>query len=242
MRMRLLLRPAALAACAFLLASHPATAAAADQFRPPVLHARSAVLVEESTGTALFALNADLPIPPASLTKLMTLHLALREIEAGRIELDQWIVPGPDSWARAMPPHSSLMFLGPDQRLTVRRLLQGLVVVSGNDAAVAVADLVSGSVPAFVAEMNSEARRLGFSRMYFEDPAGLSPASTITAREYAEFCRLFIDMHPDALPDLFSLRQFTYPLPENMTGGSRRTPSRRRTATPCWGATPAWTG
>jgi D-alanyl-D-alanine carboxypeptidase (penicillin-binding protein 5/6) len=226
MRMRSLLRPAAVAllAFAFLLAAHPRAAAAPVPLQPPALHARSVVLLEESTGTVLFDLNPDLPIPPASLTKLMTLHLALREIEAGRIEPDRWIVPGPDSWASAMPPHSSLMFLGPDQRLTVRRLLQGLVVVSGNDAAVAVAELVAGSVPIFVAEMNSEARRLGFSQMHFEDPAGLSPDSRITAREYAEFCRVFIDMHPDALPDLFSLRQFTYPLPENVSGGFPQDP------------------
>jgi serine-type D-Ala-D-Ala carboxypeptidase (penicillin-binding protein 5/6) len=226
MRMRFLLRPAAAAflSCTLLLAAHPLAGAAALPLQPLPLHARSAVMLEESTGTVLFGLNPDLPIPPASLTKLMTLHLALREIEAGRIELDQWIVPGPDTWASAMPPHSSLMFLGPGQRLTVRRLLEGLVVVSGNDAAVAVAELVAGSVPLFVSEMNSEARRLGFSQMHFEDPAGLSPASRITAREYAEFCRVFIDMHPDALPDLFSLRQFTYPLPEDLGAGIRQAP------------------
>ncbi len=198
------------------------TAEAALQ--PPRLHARSAILVESETGTVLYQLDPDRPIPPASLTKLMTLHIALSEIEAGRLDPDQWIVPGPDSWARAMPPDSSLMFLGPGQRLTIRQLLEGLVVDSGNDAAVAIADRIAGSVPAFVALMNSEAERLGFRVMHFADPAGIDPASSVTAREYAEFCRIFIRLHPQALADLLSLRQLTYPLPVNLTDGGRQQP------------------
>ncbi len=190
----------------------------------PRLHARSAIMVEAGTGTVLYQLDADQPIPPASLTKLMTLHLVLDEIEAGRLSLDTWVTPGPDSWASAMPAHSSLMFLGPEQRLTIGQLLEGLVVDSGNDAAVAVADLVAGSVPAFVALMNGEAQRLGFRVMHFDDPAGLSAHSAITAREYAEFCRIFIGLHPDALASLLSVRRFTYPLPENFTGSSRPQP------------------
>ncbi len=160
----------------------------------------------------------------ASLTKLMTLHIALSEIEAGRLDPAEEIVPGPDSWAKNMPPHSSLMFLGPEQRLSVQQLLEGLVVVSGNDAAVAVAERVAGSVPAFVAMMNSEAGREGYKVMHFTEPAGLSAANEVTAREYADFCRVFIALHPDALRTLFSLRRFTYPLPENLTNGSREEP------------------
>ena len=116
------------------------------------------------------------------------------------------------------------MFLGPRQKLTVDELLKGLVVDSGNDAAVAVALLVSGSVPAFVAEMNREAVRLGHPSMHFVEPAGISAENTITAREYAEFCRQFIDRHPEALKDLFSLKEFTYPLPENLLEGNHEKP------------------
>ena len=154
----------------------------------------------------------------------MTIHLALNEIEEGRLDLSEVLVPGPDAWAKNMPPRSSLMFLGPNQKLTVEQLLKGLVVDSGNDAAVEVADRVAGSVPAFVEMMNREAARLGYRTMRFVEPAGISPSNLITAREYADFARRFILLHPDSLRELFSLREFTYPLAENLTGGSRQKP------------------
>ena len=227
MRMLVSVRPARLALLLGLLLCSAATwpaLAATPPDAPPALHARSAILLEAATGTVLFETNADEPIPPASLTKLMTLHLALNAVEAGSLDLAEEIVPGRDAWARNQPPHSSLMFLGPDQRLTVEQLLEGLVVVSGNDAAVAVADRVAGSVSAFVALMNEEAARQGYASMHFAEPAGLSPRNVVTAREYAEFCRTFLQMHPDALRTFFSLRSFTYPLPENLTNGTRQDP------------------
>ncbi len=192
--------------------------------RLPLLHARSAILVEARTGAVLYEDHADEKIAPASLTKLMTLHLALEEIAAGRLNPSTQIVPGPDSWARNMPPRSSLMFLGPRQRLTVEQLLKGLVVDSGNDAAVAVADTIAGSVPAFVEMMNREAGQLGYRTMHFVEPAGISAANAITAREYADFSRRFIGAHPEALKSLFSLRELTYPLEENLTGGNQEKP------------------
>jgi len=191
---------------------------------PPALVARSAVLLEAATGTALYEYHADDPIAPASLTKLMTIHLVLREIEEGRLEPSEVLVPGPDAWAKNMPPRSSVMFLGPNQRLTVEQLLKGLVVDSGNDAAVEVAERIAGSVPAFVTMMNREAVRMGYRTMRFVEPAGISASNTITAREYADFARRFILLHPDSLRELFSLREFTYPLAENLTGGNREKP------------------
>jgi len=187
---------------------------------PPVLDARAAILVEALTGAVLYESGADQRIPPASLTKLMTLHLALRDIEEGRLDPSRIVAPGPDAWAKNMPPRSSVMFLGPNQKLSVNQLLKGLVVDSGNDAAVEIADLVAGSVPAFVEMMNREAVRLGYRVMHFVDPAGISAANVITAREYADFARRFVFSHPDALKDLFSVRELTYPLPENLTGGN----------------------
>jgi serine-type D-Ala-D-Ala carboxypeptidase (penicillin-binding protein 5/6) len=196
--------------------------------RPPVLHARSAILVEARTGAVLFEKNADERIPPASLTKLMTLHLVLEEISAGRLDLQREIVPSKDAWATSMPAGSSLMFLGPGQRLSVDQLLKGLVVDSGNDAAIAVAEVVAGSVPAFVSEMNQEAEALGYADMRFFEPAGLSPANFVTARSFAGFCRFFIREHPETLKSLFSLKEFTYPLAENLTEGNVQTPVTQR--------------
>ncbi|MGA2639496.1 MAG: D-alanyl-D-alanine carboxypeptidase family protein [Spirochaetia bacterium] len=200
------------------------TSVSPGQAGPPALHARSAILIEAFTGAVLYESHADEPIPPASLTKLMTLHLALQAIEEGRMSPSEVLVPGPDAWARNMPPRSSVMFLGPNQKLTVSQLLRGLVVDSGNDAAVEVADRIAGSVPAFVGMMNREAARLGYHVMHFVEPAGVSPANSITAREYADFARGFVLSHPDALKDLFSVREFTYPLEENLTAGNREKP------------------
>ncbi len=167
-------------------------------------------------------MNADEQIPPASLTKLMTLHLALQAIEEGKLSLSQVVVPSPNAWAENMPPHSSLMFLGPNQTLTVDKLLKGLVVDSGNDAAVEVADLIGGSVPGFVDLMNQEAARLGYRVMHFVDPAGISASNVITAREYADFARWFVLAHAESLGDFFTVRQLTYPLPANLTGSQSR--------------------
>jgi D-alanyl-D-alanine carboxypeptidase (penicillin-binding protein 5/6) len=217
-------RPVSVIAVLCLLASAAAASPRPLGPVPPDLLARCAILIEARTGTVLFEEQADEVVPPASLTKLMTLHIALQEIAAGRLDPDAWVVPPPDAWAKNMPYRSSVMFLGPRQRLRVTTLLQGLVVVSGNDAAVAVAGLVAGSVPAFVAMMNREAERLGYTVMHFVEPAGISPDNRITAREYADFSRRFVGMHPDALKRFFSPRELTYPLPENRMDGNGEKP------------------
>jgi len=191
---------------------------------PPSLSARSAILVEARTGVILFENNADDPIPPASLAKLMTLHIVLQRIEEGTLDPSQIVVPGAGAWARNMPPRSSVMFLGPNQRLTIDDLLKGLVVDSANDAAVELADVIAGSVPAFVDMMNEEALRMGYRVMHFLDSSGLSSANVITAREYADFCRRFVTLHSQALKSLFLLRRFTYPRVENLSGDNHQKP------------------
>ena len=191
---------------------------------PPTLTARSAILIEARTGAILFENHADDPIPPASLAKLMTLHIALERIDKGLLDPSLVVVPPPESWARNLPPRSSVMFLGPGQKLTVDQLLEGLVVDSGNDAAVALADVIAGSVPAFADLMNEEASRMGYRVMHFVEPSGLSSANIITAREYVDFCRRFVALHPQALTTLFSLRELTYPLEENLSGDNHEKP------------------
>ena len=219
----------ALPACALLLSAAVASALSPLRIplegapQPPTLLARSAMLIEARTGAILFEDHADAVVAPASLTKLMTLHIALQEIAAGRLDPAEQIVP-PDTWATSMPPRSSLMFLGPRQKVTIEQLLKGLVIDSGNDAAVALADRIAGSVPAFVALMNQEAGRLGYHDMHFVEPAGISSANTITAREYADFCRRFVTLHPEAMQSLLSLKEFTYPLEENRGEGNHEKP------------------
>ena len=181
-------------------------------------------MIEAETGKVLYADNPDIPYPPASLTKMMTLHIALNEVANGKLKMNQEIVPVEPAWATSMPPRSSLMFLGPNQRLTLKTLLTGLIVDSGNDAAYEIAYLIAGSVPAFAKMMNDEAARLGFPDMHFVEPSGLSSHNRITAREYAEFCRVFIRLHPNALEDIFAVKKFTYPEPDNLTNGNRTKP------------------
>ncbi|MFP4374081.1 MAG: D-alanyl-D-alanine carboxypeptidase family protein [Spirochaetaceae bacterium] len=203
--------------------------AEADMPRPE-LSARSAVLVDYETGTVLYEKQADTVIPPASLTKVMTIHIVLELARDGEISLEETFEVPEAAWAQNMPPGSSLMFLGPGQRVTLAELLEGLSVASGNDAAVAASLRVAGSVPAFVEMMNDESRRLGYETMRFSDPAGLSSNNRITAREYADFVSRHITSWPEALEDIYSRRVIRYPTDENfdsvMIGGSVRQENR----------------
>lgn len=185
-----------------------------------MISAESAVVLDVTADTLLFEKSPDLLIPPASLTKLMTVHLALTAAEEGIFDLEKR-VPVPEvAWASNQPRGSSLMFLGPGQEVSGEELLYGLGVSSGNDAAVAVATLVSGDVAAFVRSMNDEARRLGYRSFRFSDPAGLSADNRSTARELADFASYVIERHPGIL-DYFNLPSFTYPNAANFVNGHR---------------------
>jgi serine-type D-Ala-D-Ala carboxypeptidase (penicillin-binding protein 5/6) len=194
----------------------------AAEDRPSAPHARCAILIDQATGTVLYESNADAPQIPASLTKMMTLHLAWCRIEEGLMKRDDPVVISKRAWSRSQASGSSLMFLEPGQLVTVGELMRGIAVVSGNDAAVALAEHIGGSVESFVSLMNEEARRLGFRSMKFSDPAGIEADNTVTAREFASFCRLYIERHPTALKELHSVREMIYPLPQNIPEGSPR--------------------
>jgi D-alanyl-D-alanine carboxypeptidase (penicillin-binding protein 5/6) len=151
----------------------------------------------------------------------MTIHLALNEIDAGRASADEILVPPAESWARNQAPHSSLMFLDRNQRLSLGELLLGLAVPSGNDAAVAVALRFAPSVEAFVSRMNAEAAALGLSSTRFADPAGISADNMTTAMDFARFCSFYIARHPEALVLLHAVKEFPYPLAVNMLSSAR---------------------
>ena len=192
-----------------------AFAAIAQAAPPPLeLSARSAILLDYETGQILYAKDADTPIPPASLTKLMTLHLAYKKIKEGALKKEDKVQVRREAWAATMPG-SSLMFLEPGQDVTVGEIMTGIAVPSGNDASVAIAQHLAGTVDAFVAMMNKEARDLGYAVTQYADPAGLSPRNIVTAREFADFARKYMQMHPEALEELHSVKEFTYPLPRN---------------------------
>lgn len=188
------------------------------------VRSRSAILLDATTGTVLYEKNADEPIPPASLTKLMTMHLALQDVTMGKVALNAEVPIPRAAWAINQSWGSSLMFLGPGQRVTLKELLLGLSVCSGNDAAVAVALYLSPSIQDFANRMNEEVRRLGLIHTHFVEPSGISEHNSTTAREFAQFCRYYINQHPEALQEYHSVREFAYPKAENVAEAYRDNP------------------
>lgn len=189
------------------------------------VNARSAILVDVASGSILYEKEADKEIPPASMAKIAVMMVVLREAKAGKISLDD-IVPLPrECWACNMPPHSSLMFLGKNQIVTARELLEGLDVCSGNDAACALAFFVSGGIDAFVEKMNGAMESLGLEKTRFVEPSGYSERNVTTAREMAALARSYILEFPEALRDFHSLPSFTYPKEKNLAMEDRGKPT-----------------
>ena len=181
--------------------------------------AKSAILIDVSNGNILYQKNADTIIPPASMTKLFAMYVVEEEIASGRFSYDQIIPLPPESWACNMPPHSSLMFLGKDQRVTMEELLLGLSICSGNDAAYALAYTVSGTMEAFVERMNLVASDLGLNNTHFVESSGYSEKNQTTAREMAEFAAIYLRRHPESLYRFHSVLDFTYPKAKNLAPG-----------------------
>jgi D-alanyl-D-alanine carboxypeptidase (penicillin-binding protein 5/6) len=154
----------------------------------------------------------------------MTIHLLMNEINAGRAALDEIVPLAPESWAQNQPPRSSLMFLAPGQIVTLRELLLGLAVSSGNDAAVAAALRLAPSVEIFAGMMTSEARRMGLSKTRFVEPSGISEYNFTTAGEFAFFCREYLRLHPQNLAGFHSQPEFAYPAPHNLPQAFREKP------------------
>lgn len=184
---------------------------------PPELSARAALMIDVETGTVLYERNADEAIPPASLTKVAGMYTVFEAVELGQAALNDTVEIPANAWARNMPPYSSLMFLGPGQEVTLEELLYGLAILSGNDAAVAVATHVSGGERQFVARMNHAMRRLGLEQTRFVEAAGLSAENTTTAREFTRFLYAYLQRRPDALTRFHALPEYSYPLEHNRT-------------------------
>lgn len=214
-----------LAAILALLAVWPAAAGAAEAapLAPGFkVEARGALLMDPLSGQVLWQQDPDAVVPPASLTKLATLLVAEEAIRDGKIKLSDVVTVGKDAWAQNFPD-SSLMFLDVGDKVTVEELLKGIAIVSGNDACVALADYVSGSVPAFVAQMNKRVQELGLKRTVFVDPHGLSPQNHTTAAEMAILSAAYIQAFPDSLRTLHSLIDFQYGHPKPIPQKNRNT-------------------
>jgi D-alanyl-D-alanine carboxypeptidase (penicillin-binding protein 5/6) len=172
----------------------------------PKLNFKSHYLVDFKTGEVLSASSADEPLPPASLTKLMTAYVVFGALQDGRIRLDERARVSERAWRMG----GTRMFIEVNSAVEIEDLLRGLLIQSGNDAAVALAEHVSGSLDAFVAEMNAAAQDLGMQNSVFRNPHGLPARGHVTtARDLATLAKAIIAEFPDFY-SLYAERQFSY--------------------------------
>jgi len=173
---------------------------------PPKLGAKSHYLVDFTTDKVLSASAADTELPPASLTKLMTAYVAFRALQSGRIRLDDRARVSERAWRTG----GTRMFIELGSEVGIEDLLRGLLIQSGNDAAVALAEHVSGSVDAFVGEMNAAAKELGMQHSVFRNPHGLpARGHYTTAYDLALLANAIIGEFPDFY-SLYAERAFSY--------------------------------
>jgi D-alanyl-D-alanine carboxypeptidase (penicillin-binding protein 5/6) len=190
---------------AFLLFSTLAQAVTMPS--PPAISARAWLLVDYGSGQELAGLHADERIEPASLTKLMTAFLSFAALKDGRLRLDQMLPVSTNAWKS----EGSRMFIEPGKSVSVDDLLHGLIVQSGNDAAIALAEAVAGSEGAFVAMMNREAARLGLKETQFRNATGLTdPLHYSTARDLASLACALIRDFPEAYAAYYGQKEFRY--------------------------------
>ena len=182
--------------------------------------AESAICIDFSNGSIIYEKNADQVIPPASMTKLFLMYVVFSEIEAGKVSLNDIIPLVPESYASNMMPHSSLMFLGKNQIVTLDELLMGLSVCSGNDASYAIAYHLYGSMEKFIDRMNEEVEKLGLTHTHFVESSGYSENNLTTAREMAIFCREYLSRYPEAIR-YHSIPSFSYPKEKNLAPEDR---------------------
>ncbi|EKO3582842.1 D-alanyl-D-alanine carboxypeptidase [Vibrio metschnikovii] len=176
---------------------------------PPQLSAKGYVLMDYHTGTVLVEHNAHNKLNPASLTKLMTSYVAGQEMKRGNISPDDQVVISQRAWARNFPD-SSKMFIEVGTNVNMMDLYRGLIVQSGNDASVAIAEHVAGSENAFVDLMNSWAATLGLTNTAFTNPHGLDSSGLYsTPYDIAKLAQAIIRDLPEIYP-LYSETSFTY--------------------------------
>jgi D-alanyl-D-alanine carboxypeptidase (penicillin-binding protein 5/6) len=172
----------------------------------PALAARAWLLVDHNTGQELAAQNPDQKVEPASLTKMMTSYVVYGALRDGRLKREQVVPVSEKAWKAI----GSRMFIDPKQTVTVDQLLHGMVIQSGNDASIALAEAVAGSEEAFANLMNAEARRLGMNGTHYVNATGLpDPAHTTTTRDLAKLTAALIRDFPEDYK-LYAVKDYTW--------------------------------
>ncbi|UZG45017.1 D-alanyl-D-alanine carboxypeptidase family protein [Caldimonas thermodepolymerans] len=198
-------------------------ASARAQLQPPEVAARSYLLLDMTSNQILAARDPDAPADPASLTKLMTAYVVFGAVREKKISLEQRLPVSVRAWDERKGG-ASVMFIEPRMQVSVEDLLKGMIVVSGNDAAVALAEGVAGSVEAFVEMMNREAQRMGLKNTTFKNVTGITePGHVSTARDLATIASRIITDFPEFFP-LYSMREYRF---NNITQPNRNLLLRR---------------
>jgi D-alanyl-D-alanine carboxypeptidase (penicillin-binding protein 5/6) len=172
-----------------------------------------AYMVDLSSGAVLYAKDPDRRIPPASMAKMMTTHLAFHLIKKGDIKLNQMCTVRPETWRQWHGPQAgSTMFLSPGEQVSVENLLHGIVTLSGNDATVVLSECIAGTEPAYVARMNAEAKRLGMTNSNFGNSNGWPDEGRTftTARDLAKLAKATIEETPELYKAFYQKKNFTW--------------------------------
>src|SRR5271169_4165396 len=186
----------------------PATPAAAPMAIPtaPQLDARSYILVDYRTDKILAAKDAVARVEPASLTKLMTAYIVFQELSAGKLKLDEQVTVSEHAWRS----EGSRTFIELGKPVSVQDLILGMIVQSGNDATIALAERIAGTEETFAQMMNANAKRLGMIGSHFENSSGLpSPQHYTTARDLSLLANAMIREYPQYYK-WYSVREFEH--------------------------------
>ncbi|MDX6022904.1 serine-type D-Ala-D-Ala carboxypeptidase [Scandinavium sp. V105_16] len=203
-----------LAGSLLLLLVAPALQAAdaVQQPEAPPVDAKAWILMDYASGKVLSEGNADDKLDPASLTKIMTSYVVGQAIKANKIKLTDMVTIGKDAWATGNPAlrGSSVMFLKPGDQVSVENLNKGVIIQSGNDACIALADYVAGSQDSFISLMNSYSQKLGLTNTTFKTVHGLdAPGQFSTARDMALLTKAMIHDVPDEYA-IHKEKEFTF--------------------------------
>jgi D-alanyl-D-alanine carboxypeptidase (penicillin-binding protein 5/6) len=173
--------------------------------------ASHAVIMDHETGTILFSKHGDEPMIPASMTKMMTAFLVFELIDRGEISLTDQFTVSEDAWRRGgFPSGTSTMGLAPGDTPTVEELLHGVIIMSGNDACIVLAEGISGSEEAFARRMTTLAHELGMTSADFKNATGLEDVGhVVSAEDLAKMAKLTIDKYPQYY-DWYDMPSYTW--------------------------------
>lgn len=174
--------------------------------KAPAIAAKSYILIDHNSNKILAQNNADEPMAPASITKVMTAYVIFSELEEGNIKLDDLVTVSKKAWKT----QGSRMFIKVNSKVSVQDLLQGMIIQSGNDASVALAEHIAGSEDTFAALMNQHAQELGMTNTHFLNSTGLpDPEHKTSAKDLAILANALIKRFPEYYK-WYSTREFTY--------------------------------